>query len=318
MIRPDVITRNIYFYVADIGIDEAGRLLLFDPSPALRHIDSMPLGGPSRRLRLPEDKTSFCWIDSPAEPQRLRLANIRRSGLPSEELDGVLAPLRIRQGSGLADAIHVVFFGDNIVGADYNFYGPRMAGLQRYLAEKAPQWCRDLEFGILVDPDTAQRLNRYEELRVLDLKMRVGDKEILRNYSRGLAGAFDAANEFLDDDAQFEVVIRPKLNTRKRGIGRGLLQAVKGMFLNEDLREKAQRLRVQGINQQGESEDPINLLSDDLVVRKPMIKQDARSRVVDPESAYEAIIEAHAQVQHKLGRAARLYVLRSRSGQAEQ
>lgn len=48
-----------------------------------------------------------------------------------------------------------------------------------------------------------------------------------------------------------------------------------------------------------------------------MVRQDGRSRaVVVADSAYQAIIEAHAEIEHKLARATRLYVLRSRDGQS--
>lgn len=315
MAAQETVTRNIYFYGADLGVDEAGRLLPFDLTRALQHIDNMPLRGPERRFQLPDDRVSYCWVDKSSVPrQRLRISNIRRSGFPFVELDGNLTPLDIRQGSGLSDHIHVVFFEDNIVGADYNFYGPRISGLERYLAAKANQWCHNLTFGILIDPDTAERLNRYEELRVLELRMRPSDGEILRNYSESLADSYQSANDLLDKDAQLELVLRPKSHSRA-GIGRDILQRVKRMFLNEELREKASRFRVQGINQLGETEDVIDLLSDDLVVRKPMIKQGERSRAVDAESAYQAIIEAYEEVERKLARATRLYVLRSRDGQ---
>lgn len=316
MAAQDTVTRNIYFYGADIGVDGSGRLLPFDPTDPLEHIDNMPLRGPDRRFQLPDDRVTYCWVDNSSAPQqRLRIANIRRSGFPFVELDGNLTPLNIRQGSGLSDHIHVVFFENNIVGADFNFYGPRISGLEKYLAVKAHQWCHNLTFGILLDPDTAQRLNRYEELRVLELRMRPADGEILRNYSDSLADSYRSVNGLLDQDAQLELVLRPKPHSRG-GIGRDILQRVKRMFLNEELRDKASRFRVQGINQLGDTEDPIDLLSDDLVVRKPMIKQGDRSRAVDAESAYQAIIEAHAQVEHKLARATRLYVLRSRDGHA--
>jgi hypothetical protein len=73
---------------------------------------------------------------------------------------------------------------------------------------------------------------------------------------------------------------------------------------------------VQGITQSGATEDPINLLSDDLVIRKPMLREDSRSRTLVAKSVYEAIAEAYTEVRHKLGRATRLYVLRSDPGQS--
>lgn len=254
MAVPETVTRNIYFYGADIGIDGSGHLVPFDPTDPLQHIDNMPLSGPGRRFQLPDDKVSYCWVDSSSARQRLRIANIRRSGFPFVESQGNLQSLSIPADSGLSDHIHVVFFENNIVGADFNFYGPRISGLQRYLAVKANQWCHNLSFGILIDPDTAERLNRYEELRVLELRMRPADAEILRNYSESLADSYQSANELLDDDAQVELVLKPKSHARG-GIGREILQKVKRMFLNEELRDKVSRFRVQGINQLGDTED---------------------------------------------------------------
>ena len=91
----EAVPRNIYFYAAYIGVDDSGRLLPFDPTPALRHIDSLPLRGPDRRLQLPDYRASYCWIDNHAPRQRLRIANIRRSGFPFVELDGTLQGLSI-------------------------------------------------------------------------------------------------------------------------------------------------------------------------------------------------------------------------------
>ena len=87
---PEQVQRDIHFYAADVGIDERGRLLPFDFVPPLEHIDSLPLAGSDRRLPLPDDKVAYCWVDSVKPPQRLRLANIRASGFPFVESDGLI------------------------------------------------------------------------------------------------------------------------------------------------------------------------------------------------------------------------------------
>ena len=318
MTVPDRVQRDIHFYAADIGVDERGRLTPFDFVRPLEHIDAMPLAGDHRRLALPEDKVAYCWVDSVELPQKLRLANIRASGFPFVELDGNLDNLRIPPNSGLADPIHVVCFEDNVVGTDYNFYGPRMSGLQRYLAAKAPDWCMGLTFGALVDPDTMRRLNRYGQLRLFELRIAASQAHILRHYHRGLAGSFDAAEELLDGDAYVDIVLRPKPHSRG-GIGEEILQIAKRMVAGEDLRQlrhnRGNRFKVQGIDELGEVDDPIDLLSDELIMRKSIFKQSQRSRALDTDSAYDAIIQAHAEISHKLPGAGRLYVLQSMDGQ---
>jgi hypothetical protein len=248
---PDIVQRDIHFYAADIGVDDRGRLFPFDVVPPLEHIAAMLLAGNHRRLPLPEEKVAYCWVDSITPPQKLRLANIRASGFPFVELNGTLDNLRIPPNSGLADPIHVAFFEDNVVGTDYNFYGPRISGLQKYLAAKAPDWCMDLTFGALVDPDTMRRLNKYGELRLFELRIAASEAHILRNYHRGLAGSFDAAEQLLDGDAYVDIVLRPRPHSRG-GIGEEILQVTRRMVAGQDLRQlrhnRGNRFKVQGID----------------------------------------------------------------------
>lgn len=159
-----------------------------------------------------------------------------------------------------------------------------------------------------------ERLDRFEELRVLQLKMRPADAEVLRNYHRGLAGAFDAAAEFLEDDAEMELVWRPKAHSRG-GIGREILDAVRRIFRQERLHGRASRFKVQGIDGFGNSTDLIDLLSDDLVAKKKMVRQSLQSKAVVADSAYEAIEEAHRELRHKFDRASRFYILNEYSGE---
>jgi len=212
---------------------------------------------------------------------------------------------------GIAESIHIVFFEDNIVGADFNNFGPRISSLHRYFAGKANHLTSELkDFGSLADPDVERRLDGLEELRLLQIRMRPADAEILRNYHRGLAGAFDAASEYLEHDAEMELVWRPKAHSRKRGIGREILNAIRSIYRQEKLRGRAETFRVQGLDNDRNSTDLIDLLSDRLVVKKKMVRQSPRTRAVVADSAYTAIEEAYEELKHKFNRASRFYVLR--------
>lgn len=50
--------------------------------------------------------------------------------------------------------------------------------------------------------------------------------------------------------------------------------------------------------------EEIDLLSDELVVKKQVVKQDARFRSVDKNSAYRAIEEAYQELKEQLETAA--------------
>ena len=135
--RPTV-TRKIYFFRADAGSDDGGQPIPYDPTPALQRIQGLPFtqGADGNCWDGADESVTCCWVDSTEAPQRLRLGNVRRRYLPRVEEGGVLSDLQIPPSSGIAEEIHVVFFPNNIVGSEFNFYGPRISRLRRYLAAK--------------------------------------------------------------------------------------------------------------------------------------------------------------------------------------
>src|SRR5688572_19526430 len=58
-------------------------------------------------------------------------------------------------------------------------------------------------------------------------------------------------------------MLRPKPHTRG-GISRDILQMAKRKVTNEELQHSASRYKVQGIDVRGITDDPVDLLSDDL------------------------------------------------------
>jgi hypothetical protein len=143
--QQNTVERKIYFYRANVGTDGGGRPLAFNPTTALRHINGLRFNDAGRYL-VEGDAALCCWVDRPNPRQRFRLGQIRRSGLPQVEQGGALTDLPIPANSGLVEAIHVVSFANNIVGSDFNFYGPRMSRLSVYLHEKAARRCPDVTF----------------------------------------------------------------------------------------------------------------------------------------------------------------------------
>lgn len=122
--------RRIVFYRADGGLDDDGRPLLVDLAAALEHIGSLPFDDDGRYLAGSNDVITCSWVDHVGNPSRLRLANIRRSGLPQVEEVGNLLPLEIAERQGIADQTHISLFSREIdgipmtiAGAVFNFNG---------------------------------------------------------------------------------------------------------------------------------------------------------------------------------------------------
>ena len=123
---PLTIHRKIHFYRVDIGVDAGGRPLSFDPAPALTAIGGLPFeDGPTGRYLLDDDGNAICaWPDAYRSLNSLRFCQIWRTGLPQLERAGTVSDLNIAADAGLLESVHVTFFSDNIVGADFNFLRP--------------------------------------------------------------------------------------------------------------------------------------------------------------------------------------------------
>jgi hypothetical protein len=115
------VERKIYFYRMHVGTDEAGIPVTFDPRPVLRTIDTLPFVGSQERYLVDDESNAVCaWVDDVGAEPKIRLVRIRRAGLPQIEEAGLLSDLNLAVNAGLAEPVHVIFFPNNIVGADFN------------------------------------------------------------------------------------------------------------------------------------------------------------------------------------------------------
>jgi len=163
------VERKVYFYRVHAEQHPDGRPRRFNPRPVLEHINELPFTEDGRYLEASDGNAVSCWIDG---QDRLRIANVRRSGLPRLERSGRLRSLRIPAQSGLAEETPVVFFPDNIVGVVFNFYGPRVSRLATYFAAKAEGVCPPVTFEVLLRQDILEQLKRLRDIRLFQLKIR--------------------------------------------------------------------------------------------------------------------------------------------------
>lgn len=298
---PQRVERKIYFYRADIGVDRGGRPLPFDPAAALRHIGGLPFT-PAGRYLDDGDMRLCCWVDRANPHQRFRLGQIRRSGLPQVEQRGNLSDLPIPANSGLAEAIHVVVFGNNIVGSDFNFYGPRMSRVSLYFKDKGAGRCPDVTFEPLLRQDVAAELDRLRELRLFHLKIRAPYAATVAQANRDLGSAFEAAAR-AGNAEELEIVLRPRRYSRNPLAG-GLLQAARRLARRGDLRTEASKFEVKGIRADTGEVELVDILRDQLIAREEILRQSERGRALDSDSAYDAIRRAHGELEDELAAAA--------------
>lgn len=300
------VKRKVYFYRIDLGLDEDGRPILFDPKPVLEEIDRLPFdqgGDPSRYMGGADTEDLVCcWVDAAASTGRLRLATSRRSGLPQQEHDGDLDPLGIPQDSGLAEQIHVRFFPDNVVGSEFNFYGPRISKLRDYIREKVGGGYQAVRIQPLIRPDVMAQLEQFGDVRLLDLRIKTSFIEAMREADESLAAAFRAAEQ-VGEPRQVAIQLQPEPYGR-HGIGSRVMDIVKRLARHSDVQSEATRFKVKGHNTETDKVETVDVLKDKLVAEKRMVRQEERTRALAPSSAYAAIEEAYHELEDQIRRAA--------------
>lgn len=302
---PPTLERKIHFYRADVGQDGSGRPIPFDPSPALSAIGRLPFAnGTGGRYLVDDDGDAVCaWPASGRSIQTLRFCRIRRNGLPQLEQAGNVSDLNIAADAGLLEPVHVAFFPDNIVGADFNFYGPRLSRLGFYLRTKSGNAVPMASFNPLLRGDVAAQLDHLNDIRLLDLRIKASYVSAIRQANQSLGDAFAANARVLDGDTEdLELILRPsktgRISARQR-----LLTTLKTLVRRRDLRENAERFQVKGKHDVTGSVQLIDLLRDQFIARKQMLRLGERSRAVDPQSAFEAIRTAHDELRDELRQA---------------
>jgi len=218
------------------------------------------------------------------------------------ETTGDITPLEISLASGLVEVVHVVFFPDNIVGADFNFYGPRLTRLGSYFGSKAAAVCSDIQFEPLLRLDVTERLRRLGEIRLFALKVKTSYLDELMDADRDLFRALKAAQR-ISKASEMEIVLGAKPRSHE-WLDRATLGVANRLSRRANLRQEARKFVVKGFNRDTGEIDEIDVLSDELITTKRISRLRPRTRALDPESAYSAIELARRELGQDLNRAA--------------
>jgi hypothetical protein len=301
--RQGYIERNIHFYRAVVRgkQQKAKPPESFEPEEALKHIGRLSFA-PSGRYFEDQGRILCAWVDSPAPRARIRLAVIRREGLPWVEEQGALKALQIPETAGLVEQIHIRCFGDDIVGCDFNFYGPRLTALGRYLREKGGPSAQRVDFEPLVREDVIALMNQYGGLRLFNLRIHRSYLAALKEIDESLAAAFQA-QEQLSKAEELEITLRPKAYSRGT-LGKTMLKRAKQLARHQDVGSLASRFRVEMLPSNGGSAQEINILDDHLISEQSIARARGRGRALDSRSAYEAIDKAYDDLAEELLKAA--------------
>jgi hypothetical protein len=261
----------------------------------------LPFNSEGRYLDDEEGNGVCCWVHNNAH-LGLQVGNLRRTGLPQLERRGNMEPLGIPTAAGLVELVHVVFFPNNIVGSEFNFHGPRLSRLAHYVSAKAGHIHRSVEFLPLLRQDVLNQLDRLKDVRLFQIKMRASFADVVAEADRDLGSAFAAAAKAGGAET-IEVILSPKPYSRE-SISDKILSLVKKLAKRTDTREEVSRFIVKGFDDEAGRTQLIDIMSDKLISKKQIVLQDKRTRALDPDSTFKAIVEAHAELKDQLHSAA--------------
>lgn len=293
--------RKIHFYRADVGHDNSGKPLAFDPALALQEIEKLPFTeGIGGRYGQYTDGNEVCLLPTPpGSSEMLRFCLVRRSGLPQVERSGSFKDLDLEPDAGLSEPIHIVFFANNIVGAEYNHHGPRISRLGEYLHTKSNKFIQQVRFLPLLRQDIADQLNNLTEIRLFELKIRPSYIAAVRQADQSLADALEANGRVVDAPETLQIVARSSTGGRESTLTR-LMAPVRGLLSRDDLRANVEHFKVSGKRRDTGRVAPIDLLNAHLIANKRVVRVSERSRVVESVSAFEAIREARDELADQI------------------
>lgn len=297
--RVPTLERKIHFFRANVGLTGAGRPLSLNLQSLLPRTGRLRFNSAGVYQDAADGNVTGVWIDRRQVTARIRIATIRRTALPMVEENGQLSALPLGQRAGLYEAAHVCFFPNNIVGMEFNFYGPRATRIPGFLVPATGHPPFTLE--PLLRQDVADQLDRLQDIRVMSLRIRPSYAATVAQADRDLGAAF-AAVANVGNPQTIQVILKPEPNGRQN-LGQRALSAVKQLARRPDLRENVEEFQVRG----PDSDDrmlPVDLLSDELVVVKRILRVDRRTRALQDGEAYAAIEEAYSEIQDELTAAA--------------
>lgn len=293
--------RKIYFYWVNAGRDTTtGDRRPFDANRYLEIIRSLAPGEDG--LYMPVYRSTdhlLGVVDELGKHPKMRWVRARRADLPEVELAGQFDYLNIDERAGLADKSHVVFFEDNVIGADFNSRAPRMTALARYLIKKADSPNLAIEY--LVARDVLQRLDNLESIHLLDL--RVTDPQLSSLSNTPFFGSFQAMmSQFGAYDV--EVILRKKGRTSEDL--KGLKGILKRLARSANRRQEGageaspEKLRVHGRTTAGDELEELDLLNSRLHAVESIQRIQTRSRVLDSLDSYRAIEAAYKEMRDEI------------------
>ena len=303
----DTLERKIHFFAIDVGHDDRGRPRRFDPNRTLTLIESLRFQRDQPPTRYEQDQDQddgliFVLPTPRLSRETVRFCRVRYRGLPQLEHAGDISELPIEEAEGIVETTHVVFFQNNIVGVEYNHYGPRPSQLATYLQKKLGELDEAVprvRIRPLLRHDALEELNQLTDLRWFELRVHRQYASLADRIHSSVRGCVDSIAEALDGPRVVPVYLKFERGDEQRA-WRRFIPGLRDVAQDSQLREQMTWFRAHGKRGDTGRVETIDLLGDKLVSHKRIMRVDGRGRALNPASAFGAIKEAHFELQDEI------------------
>lgn len=245
---------------------------------------------PDRYRELNDGRSWAMDISGPISDGKINLimGTKRNVGLPQIEENGKRKPLKLSGSQGLFEPSHFSIFNNNVLGMEYNLYGPKTAAFKDYILKKADSLIDDVEITPIPRSDLDNLINSLGEVRLFDIAILPEFVEQIKKLDENLHAAFKQMKSF-NHSRKIELVLKPSEESQS-GIER-FLGNFKQHKKDEELTDSLEKLKVKARNAITERIEWFDLL-DSLVDSKKDIQKDGNSRSVDSNSMFGGIKDA--------------------------
>jgi hypothetical protein len=294
------IDRSIYFFRVDAGKTSEGVPIAFDLGQHIEKVRDLAFDEVSRRYwPQPNGDAIGIWTDEDGFNDRFALATVRRSALPRGEFQGKLSAIPLARGAGLHEPIHFRVFEDNLVGVEFNFYGPRPSKLPGYLAHALGVWDSPFTMEALLRQDALEQFEQQGGLRLVEMQVRASFAAELAQAEHATLGQVLHNSAEVTGAPVVGVILRPE-RYGKSFLSDKVVDSVMSAAKHVGMRPNTLKFKTSGLNKRTQKIDPIDLLEDKLVSHKSIIRVGGNSRAIKPSSAYNAIGEAYDELKDQL------------------
>ncbi len=299
-IRPATVERKIHFFRVAPGADDAP-LTFEDLVRACVEVNGLEWTLEGRYMEVADGNAVSMWCDQSGTQIRLRMGTRRTTGLPDVEASGNLTPLAIGDNEGLSEITHLVIFPDNTVGAEFNFFGPRIQRLKHYLEAKTD--VPPIKLQMLLQRDVEARLNHFRNISLIHLRYKRSDAQALAGMAAGglaatftgISGNVPLVEVTLRNQKYSDVPLEPSF-----------LDSVKNLIRRPESRQTLDIFEIKGFNEETHRPEVFDLLADALITTRQVVKQGEKRRNISSESMYKAINDSYVELRDAINSAATL------------